>query len=220
MIECKSVKKAFGQPPQAVLQGIDLAIGKGEFIAISGETGSGKSTLLYLLSTLEEPTEGSVWIEGRDVRHWSQEEVRDFRNRRMGFLFQFPHLSPDFTIMENVLQPARGLGLQEEYRAHAWELLDALRLADQVAKYPGQVSPSDRQRAAMARALVLRPQYVFADDPTSGLDPFTGGLVLNILRRLNREEGVTLCLASKGASAVADRVLHLHEGRLSQEKAT
>jgi putative ABC transport system ATP-binding protein/lipoprotein-releasing system ATP-binding protein len=216
MIECTGIIKEFGTPPQRVLHGLSFRIEDGEFISISGRSGSGKSTLLYLISTLDLPSGGKVVIDGHDVAAMSTDTVHAFRNRGVGFIFQFHYLLPELTALENVLLPARNLGLSEEKSPYALELLDQLGVRKHARKYPGQMSGGEQQRVAIARALVLQPKYLFADEPTGNLDTANAQVVMDILKATSREKGTTICLVTHEPdfAAIADREIFLVDGRM------
>lgn len=215
MIKCAGITKDF--PPQRVLHGLDVEIKDGEFVAISGRSGSGKSTLLYVISTLDQPSSGELWLDGRNVNAMTDREVHQFRNREVGFIFQFHYLLPELTALENVLLPARNLGMMEAKRDSALALFAELGIAEQTHKFPGQMSGGQQQRVAIARALVLSPRYIFADEPTGNLDTYNAGLVMKILRRVNKENGTTICLVTHEPdfAAMADREIYLIDGRIA-----
>jgi ABC-type lipoprotein export system ATPase subunit len=216
MIQCEGLIKEFGQPPQQVLHGINLAIDDGEFVSISGKSGSGKSTLLYLLSTLDLPSRGAVRIDGRDTGAMSSGEIHSFRNLHIGFIFQFHFLLPELTAIENVLLPARNLGLTEQKRQRALDLLGQLGIQAHANKKPSQMSGGEQQRVAIARALILSPKYIFADEPTGNLDSENASVVMDILKSVNKA-GATICLVTHEPefSAMAGREIFLVDGRIA-----
>jgi len=218
-IEAKGIRKSFGNPPQEVLHGIDFTIESGEFVALTGKSGSGKSTLLYVLSTLDKPTDGKVLYDGEDTTDWDVKQVHAFRNQKTGFVFQFHYLLPELTVMENVLLPAMKTRRQEQFRKRALEFLDIFGIADKVDRFPGQLSGGEQQRVAIARSLVLKPQVLFADEPTGNLDTYNGDLVMNQLRQINREEKTTILLITHDPDFArqASRQIHLVDGRISKE---
>lgn len=220
MIECKGVIKEFGEPPQRVLHGLDFTIADGEFVSISGRSGSGKSTLLYIISTLDSPSQGSVSIDGTDVSRMSVDSVHDFRNRQVGFIFQFHYLLPELTALENVLLPARNLKLDREYESRAIESLNQLGVGKQAHKFPSQMSGGEQQRVAIARALILRPKYIFADEPTGNLDTFNAQLVMDILKSTHRENKTTVALVTHEPefAKMAGREIYLVDGRISKRE--
>lgn len=221
MIQCRHLVKEFGKPAQRVLHDLSFEIGDGEFVSISGRSGSGKSTLLYLISTLDLPTSGSVLIDGKNVARMSSREVHEFRNRHVGFIFQFHYLLPELTALENVLLPARNLGLETSLKKAALERLEMLDISSQAHKFPSQMSGGQQQRVAIARALLLKPRYIFADEPTGNLDTHNAGVVMDILKRTAREHGTTIALVTHEPdfSAMASREIFLIDGRISSDKA-
>ena len=218
MIECKGIIKEFGKPPQRVLHGLSFQIEAGEFVSISGRSGSGKSTLLYIISTLDLPTSGQVLIDGHDTATMDSVALHSFRNEKVGFIFQFHYLLPELTTLENVLLPARNLGLIEEKTDYAKQLLGELGIADQATKYPGQMSGGQQQRVAIARALILTPKYIFADEPTGNLDTHNAQLVMSILTKVNKTHKTTICLVTHEPefAAMAQREIYLIDGRIAE----
>lgn len=196
MIIGEKIIKSFGNPPIEILHGLDFRINDGEFVSISGRSGSGKSTLLYIISTLDLPNQGRLWIDGQDLAQMSQKEVHRFRNESVGFIFQFHYLLPELTALENVLLGPRNLGLINEKKKYALKLLDSVGVLDQADKLPAQMSGGQQQRVAIARALVMNPRYIFADEPTGNLDSQSGEKVMEILERINREHNTTICLVT------------------------
>jgi putative ABC transport system ATP-binding protein/lipoprotein-releasing system ATP-binding protein len=216
MIKCTDLVKEFGQPPQRILHGLDFSIADGEFVSISGKSGSGKSTLLYLISTLDLPSSGRVEIDGKDIALMGNDEIHQFRNRHVGFIFQFHFLLSELTALENVLLPARNLGIMKEKKELAQSLFKKLGIAAHENKYPGQMSGGEQQRVAIARALILQPKYIFADEPTGNLDSENAEIVMNILKEVNKD-GATICLVTHDAdfSAMASREIYLVDGRIA-----
>ena len=216
MIECFDVIKEFGKPPQRILHGLTFKIDEGEFVSISGRSGSGKSTLLYLISTLDIPSAGRILIEGKDITTCGVNELHSFRNHFVGFIFQFHYLLPELTALENILLPARNLGLQAQYQKVAENLMDELGVLKQLHKFPSQLSGGEQQRVAIARALLLEPKYIFADEPTGNLDTANARLVMSILQRVNKEKKSTICLVTHdpGYSSLANREILLVDGRI------
>lgn len=217
MIECVGIIKEFGNPPQRILHDLSFVIPDGQFFSISGRSGSGKSTLLYIVSTLDSPTAGNVRIDGKSIRDLSVDEVHQFRNENVGFVFQFHYLLPELTALENILLPARNLGLEKKKKSEALNLLEELDVLDQKDKLPSQMSGGQQQRIAIARALVLRPKYIFADEPTGNLDTHNAQVVMNMLKRVNREHGTTIALVTHEPdfAAQADREILLVDGRIA-----
>ncbi|KHD87508.1 MAG: ATP-binding protein [Bdellovibrio sp. ArHS] len=217
MIECRGIIKEFGTPPQRILHDLSFSIADGEFVSISGRSGSGKSTLLYIISTLDSATRGQVLIDGRDVATLNVEQVHQFRNLHVGFVFQFHYLLPELTALENVLLPARNAGVMSEKRTMAESLLEELNVIKQKDKFPSQMSGGEQQRVAIARALIMQPRYIFADEPTGNLDTRNADIVMQILKRTNKELGTTICLVTHDPdfAAMAEREIYLIDGRLA-----
>jgi lipoprotein-releasing system ATP-binding protein len=203
-----------------VLHDLSLEVARGERLAILGQSGIGKSTLLYVLGTLDHPSEGKVWFEGEDVFARDSAGLAHFRNTALGFVFQFHHLLPEFTALENVMMPGllRGLGFAP-MRERAAAILDEVELSHRLDHPVGKLSGGERQRVAVARALVLDPPLVLADEPTGNLDPETGERVTSMLLDLNREGGSALVVVTHNdrlASAM-ERTLRLAGGRVHEE---
>jgi lipoprotein-releasing system ATP-binding protein len=220
------VKSFFkGKNEVPVLQGIDLEVERGEMVAVVGASGSGKSTLLHLLGLLDAPDQGEVFFDGRRIDNRSERERDQLRNGTFGFIFQFYHLLPELTALENVLMPQlirhgfwsywreRGR-LKREGRA----LLERVGLGHRLTHLPTELSGGEMQRAAIARALAGRPEVLLADEPTGNLDAANGHGVLELLRDLNRERGLTMILVTHDQQIAqqADRVVRLAEGRIEE----
>ncbi|HZS12784.1 MAG TPA: ABC transporter ATP-binding protein, partial [Nitrospirales bacterium] len=174
-----------------VLKGINLSIARGEMVAIVGASGAGKSTFLHILGTLDRPSRGTVRFNGTDIFSLPDQKQAEFRNRRVGFVFQFHHLLPEFTALENVCMPAYIQNRPAaEARADAAALLSDVGLAQRLNHKPGELSGGEQQRVAVARALMQRPDVVLADEPTGNLDTHTGDALFELMRKLNRERGI------------------------------
>jgi putative ABC transport system ATP-binding protein/lipoprotein-releasing system ATP-binding protein len=215
-VEGHHLVKAFGDPPQEVLHGLTLTIEQGEFVALTGKSGSGKSTLLYLLSTLDTPTSGEVILDGTPVSKLGSHEVHALRNLKMGFVFQFHYLLPDLNAIENVLLPAMKAGEETKRKERARYLLNEFGILDKAQRLPGQLSGGEQQRVAIARALIMNPSLVFADEPTGNLDSQNAEIVMNLLKRINREEGSTMVLIThdEDFARQAFRQIQLKDGRI------
>lgn len=210
--------KEIGIPPSRVLTDISLEIQDGEFVALTGRSGSGKSTLLYLLSSLDTPSEGKIEISGKDLQKLNSNDLHLFRNRHMGFVFQFHYLIAELTALENVLMPTVKLHQKEKRRPAAESLLDQFGLKEKMARLPRQLSGGEQQRVAIARALVMEPQYLFADEPTGSLDSVNGDIVMKIFIDVNLKNKTTVVLVTHEPdfARLARRQILLKDGRIQQ----
>ena len=199
-----------------VLEDVSLAVGEGEFVVVNGTSGSGKTTLLTLLSGLDHPSAGRIFIDGSDITEATEEMLAPLRNRTIGFVFQSFHLVPSMTAKENVMFPAELSGAPDA-AVRADMLLARVGLSDRAGNLPAQLSGGEKQRIALCRALVNRPKLIFADEPTGNLDSENGRTVLAQLLDLKAENGATLVLVTHNPeiAALADRVLTLKDGRLT-----
>jgi ABC-type lipoprotein export system ATPase subunit len=201
-----------------VLKGIELAVKKNEFLAIQGPSGAGKSTLLHILGGLDYPTKGEVWFEGDNIYSLRENERALFRNRKVGFVFQFYHLLPEFNALENVLLPSLLRSWWERRKAleYARFLLEKLGLSSRLHHRPNQLSGGEQQRLAIARALINKPQLLLCDEPTGNLDSENGRGILSLLKELNKEAETTVVLVThdKDIAGTADRVIYLKDGIL------
>ena len=203
-----------------VLKGIDIEIQKGEILAIIGASGVGKSTLLHLIGGLDRPTQGKVYYENQDIFDFNDRELDRFRNLGVGFVFQFHHLLPEFTAIENVALGALIAGRNaHDARADAGELLDYVGLSERLEHHPSELSGGERQRVAIARALINQPKVVLADEPTGNLDRKTSAAVLDLLWDLNDRFDQTFIIVTHNQALAqrADRLIHLVDGRVSNQ---
>lgn len=222
IIEAKGLEKMFVMNGSRVgaLKGIDLTITEGETIAVVGVSGSGKSTLLHILGTLDRPTGGEVRYRGEDVFLRGDNDLASFRNREMGFVFQFHYLLPEFSALENVMLPALMRGIEE---GDAGKLAEAILVRAGLGKRlhhrPGELSGGEQQRVAIARAIVLKPSMVLADEPTGNLDLETGQAILDLFLNLNLEDKTTLVLVTHnpGVAMRLGRTIRLLDGKIIDE---
>jgi lipoprotein-releasing system ATP-binding protein len=219
VLDCRGVVRRFneGASTLVVLSGVDLQVQPAERVAIIGTSGSGKTTLLQIMGGLDEPSEGEVFINGEAMHGTDEAAKGDLRNKNVGFIYQFHHLLPEFTAEENVAMP---LMIRRESKTSAIdkarELLGRVGLGERLHHKPGELSGGERQRAAVARALITRPQLVLADEPTGNLDAGNGEHVLNLMLELNRELKTSLVIVTHDHSIAArmDRILVLEDGTL------
>lgn len=213
MIEAKGIRKSFAS--LEVLKGIDFSCAKGEIVAIMGASGAGKSTLLQILGTLSTPDSGSLSIDGTDVLSLRGGELSAFRGRKIGFVFQFHHLLPEFTALENVMMPALIAGQPEKTaRKRAGELLDELGLAERAEHKPSQLSGGEQQRVAIARALINDPAVIFADEPTGNLDSVTKKEIQQLFLDLRASHGQSIVIVTHDPelASACDRCLNMKDG--------
>ncbi len=212
---CKTYKD--GKINLEVLKGIDLEVRKGEALCIIGPSGAGKSTLLHILGGLDEPSKGKVSFEGKELYHILEKERAKIRNKKIGFLFQFYHLLPEFNALENVILPALIDGISfSQIKEKAKRLLRVVGLQMRMNHKPAQLSGGEQQRLAIARALINNPDIIFCDEPTGNLDSQCGEQIVNLLRNLNCEQDKTLVIVSHEAkiAKMANRIIHIQDGRL------
>ena len=220
MIDIQSVTKSFGDVQ--VLKGINLHIGAREVVSVVGPSGAGKTTLLQIVGTLDKPDNGAVLYGGRDVCRMNVRELSRFRNREIGFVFQFHQLLPDFSALENVMIPALIAGIPEkEARNNASELLDFMGLKDRISHRPAKLSGGENQRVAVARALINHPSVVLADEPSGSLDSKNKEELHQLFFRLRDEMGQTFVIVThdEHLASITDRTVHMQDGLILQQTA-
>lgn len=221
MIDIKGITKSFGT--LQVLKGINLHINKGEVVSIVGPSGAGKTTLLQIIGTLDKPDEGSIEVDGIDVRKLSMEKLSDFRNHHIGFVFQFHQLLPEFTALENIMIPAYIAGKgRNEAKKRAMELLTFMGLKDRANHKPNQLSGGEKQRVAVARALVNNPAVILADEPSGSLDSKNKAELHQLFFDLRDKFGQTFIIVThdEALAAITDRTIHLKDGQIVFPEST
>lgn len=222
MIETKDLIKVYGKEVKnEVLHGINLEIGKGEFSSIIGPSGSGKSTLLNLLGALDKPTDGQIYLNESHINNLNDDELADFRNKNIGFVFQFHHLLPEFTSLENVMIPNwinNGIKAKTK-KDRAMELLDLVGLKGFENKLVTKLSGGQKQRVAIARSLMNQPQLILADEPTGNLDTDTSTKIYNLLRDINKELDTTFIIVThdRHIASKTDRVIEIIDGNIERD---
>lgn len=214
IIKAENIEKSFGK--LKVLKGIDFSVERGELVAIMGASGAGKSTLLQILGTLSSPDAGSLYIEGTDVLKLNSKELSAFRNKTIGFVFQFHHLLPEFTSLENVMIPAFIAGKSEkEAKKEAIQLLETMGLSERLSHKPSELSGGEQQRVAIARALINKPAVLFADEPSGNLDSVTKKEIHNLFLSLREKLGQTIIIVTHDPSLaeMCDRCLYMKDGQ-------
>lgn len=218
MIDIKNITKSFGK--LQVLKGIDLHINKGEVVSIVGPSGAGKTTLLQIIGTLDSPDSGEINIDGIDVRKLSQKKLADFRNKHIGFVFQFHQLLPEFTALENIMIPAFIAGTaKSEAKKRAMELLDFMGLADRASHKPNELSGGEKQRVAVARALINNPSVILADEPSGSLDSKNKAELHQLFFDLRDKMGQTFVIVThdETLASITDRTIHIEDGTVLSE---
>jgi lipoprotein-releasing system ATP-binding protein len=219
LVQVREMTKEFSQGARLlrVLEGIDLVLHRGEMVAIIGASGAGKSTLLHCLGTLDLPTHGEILFDDVDIVQLPPPQLARFRNESIGFVFQFHHLLPEFSALENVMMPAMiGRVTQREAKSRAEEMLEAVGMSHRLRHRPGELSGGEQQRVAIARALVMRPKLLLADEPTGNLDTRTSEEVHALMFRLNEEHGITMLVVTHNLDLAHSfpRVIRMADGHL------
>ena len=213
MIEVKNIHKSFGT--LEVLKGVDLTVKKGEIVSIIGKSGAGKTTLLQIMGTLDKPDAGSVVIDGVDVFALKEKELADFRNRHIGFIFQFHQLLPEFNALENVMMPAMIARVSEkEAKERAVKLLTELGMAERLTHKPNELSGGEKQRVAAARAMMMSPDVILADEPSGSLDESNKKELHKLLLQMREQYGQTIIIVThdKELAEISDRVIEMRDG--------
>ncbi len=229
ILRCQGLHKAYRKHRLSVpvLRGVGLEVIRSEFLSIIGSSGSGKSTLLHLLGTLDAPDQGTIHFEGKRIDNLACAERDRLRNQTFGYIFQFYHLLPELSMLENVMVPGmietsifRWWSRRKEIKRRANELIDRVGLAHRLKHKPRELSGGEMQRAAIARALINRPRVLLADEPTGNLDSANGQHIIALLRELNREDGLTIVMVTHNLDLVhdTDRIVRLVDGRVEDEK--
>ncbi|MFA5155792.1 MAG: ABC transporter ATP-binding protein [Candidatus Omnitrophota bacterium] len=222
ILEAKDIHKVYndGSKVVPVLRGVTLSVKKGGFVAVTGPSGAGKSTLLHILGGLDSPTSGSIAFEGKDLARISDSRLCRIRNKQIGFVFQFYHLLPEFTVLENVLMPAlisqQHASAGRQLKKEALGLLEGVGLSERIAHFPSQLSGGEKQRVAIARALINKPELLFCDEPTGNLDSESGSGIAALIKKVNLENKTAVVLVTHNLELAksAERVYHLKDGVL------
>ncbi|MCK5259615.1 MAG: ABC transporter ATP-binding protein [Candidatus Omnitrophica bacterium] len=227
MLEASNINKSYFCTNNAlhVLKGIDLKIGEGEIVSVVGPSGAGKSTLLHVLGGLDRPDQGTVHLEGGNIYDLKDAARAKIRNSKVGFVFQFYHLLPEFTALENVLLPAMiqmRKGAKKQFEGQGLDILDKVGLKERVHHKPYQLSGGEQQRVAIARALINKPRIVFCDEPTGNLDSESGEGIIHLLMDLNKKNNQTLVIVTHDEHIAerSNRTIHIRDGELISETIT
>ena len=215
MIEVKNIHKSFGT--LEVLKGVNLTVKKGEIVSIIGKSGAGKTTLLQIIGTLDKPDSGSIMIDGVDVFALKEKELADFRNRHIGFIFQFHQLLPEFTTLENVMMPGMIARMDEkEAEQRAMKLLTELGMAERITHKPNQLSGGEKQRVAAARAMMMSPNVILADEPSGSLDESNKNELHKLLLQMREQYGQTIIIVThdKELAESSDRAIEIKDGKI------
>ena len=221
ILKCEGVRKVYGSGPNEVtaLNGIDLSVSKGEFVAIIGASGSGKSTLLHILGSVDKPTEGKVMIDGTDLSGLNRTEAAIFRRRKVGLVYQFYNLIPTLTVRKNILMPL-ALDRKKPNQEYFEKVVNSLGIADRLEAMPNQLSGGQQQRVAIARSLIYRPALLLADEPTGNLDRKNTGEIMDMLKLAGRNLGQTILLITHDEKVAleAERIITVQDGRIVSDE--
>jgi lipoprotein-releasing system ATP-binding protein len=216
LVKASHIQKSYG--PLQVLKGINLEVNQGEVVAVVGASGAGKSTLLHILGTLDRPDEGKVWLDGKDVFSYSSKQLAAYRNRSIGFVFQFHNLLPEFSALENVMMPAWIAGYsRKEVKQRAVDLLMMLGLSHRLDHKPSELSGGEQQRTAVARALINQPSLVLADEPSGNLDSKNADELHHLFFELRKKMNQTFIIVTHNTSfaSMADRIVEIKDGQVT-----
>lgn len=221
ILKCEGVRKVYGSGDNEViaLDGIELTVGKGEFVAVVGASGSGKSTLLHILGSVDKPTEGRVTIDGTDLSKLNQTQAAIFRRRKVGLVYQFYNLIPTLTVRKNILMPL-ALDKKKPSQEYFEEVVQTLGISDRLEALPNQLSGGQQQRAALARALIYRPALLLADEPTGNLDQKNSREIMDMLKlsNLKLKQTIIVITHDEKAALEADRILTIEDGRIISDE--
>lgn len=219
ILKTENINKYFLEPNKfQVLKNINMELERGEFVSIMGKSGSGKSTLLYILSTMDTDYEGDLYLEGKKMSHLSKDDLARIRSEKIGFVFQFHYLLPEFSVLKNVMLPALKLGIESDalIKKRAMETLEMLDIADQAHKKAYRISGGQKQRTSIARALINNPKIIMGDEPTGNLDSKNADKVFDIFKTLSREKGLSLLVVTHDHDFAkrTDRIIELEDGKI------
>lgn len=216
-MKIEKLEKDLGKQKTLILKDLNFTVDEGEFVALTGKSGSGKSTLLYILSTLDWPSRGRVLFWDRDISKMDSKELHHLRNTEIGFVFQFHYLLPELSALDNVLMPARKMGLADKKRDQAVAILESVGLGDKLKSLPRELSGGQAQRVAIARSLVMQPKFIFADEPTGSLDSASSANVFEIFQRINRDLKTTIVMVTHDPDLAnaTTRQIHLIDGAIA-----
>lgn len=221
IIELRNLEKIYQDEDveTPALRGVSFSVRGGEFVAVMGPSGSGKSTLLHIMGFLDRPTKGQYWFEGKKIDEFSDDELARARNKKMGFVFQSFYLLPRTTVLENVKLPLSYAGIKESLQQElAEKAIEAIGLTDRVNHLPSQLSGGEKQRAAIARAIVNSPSLIFADEPTGNLDSKSGQVIMEVLQKLNKQGHTIILVTHETYTAqYAERIIKMRDGKIEED---